>query len=414
MNTQSRRVQRIYLTLLLFNTLAASLIWGINTLFLLDAGLSNLEAFAANAFYTAGLVLFEVPTGVVADLRGRRASYLIGTITLAVTTVLYWLAWEMHAPFWAWAVASTLLGFGFTFFSGAVDAWLVDALNFTKYKGRLESVFAKGQVVQGLAMLGGSVAGGFIAQISNLGVPYIVRGGLLLITFIMAFLWMRDLGFTPVQSKHPIKEVKHILDNSIEHGFKRPAIRWVMIAGLFSSGVSVYAFYATQPYLLELYGNSAAYGVAGMAAAIMAGAQIIGGLTGPQIGKLFKHRTSVILLGVMLSALALFSLGVINNFWLAIGILSVWGLLYAAVAPVRQAYLNKLITGEHRATVLSFDSLFGSGGGVITQPILGKVADAYSYAASYTASAIIQVMALPFALLAHRQRSRADTISRES
>ena len=70
--------------LALGNTLAASFIWGINTLFLLDAGLSNLEAFAANAFFTAGMVVFEVPTGVVADTWGRRTSYLLGTLTLSV------------------------------------------------------------------------------------------------------------------------------------------------------------------------------------------------------------------------------------------------------------------------------------------------------------------------------------------
>ena len=85
MNPGSRRVQRVYLILMLGNTLAASFIWGINTLFLLDAGLSNFEAFAANAFFTAGMVLFEIPTGVVADTVGRKASYLLGTITLSVT-----------------------------------------------------------------------------------------------------------------------------------------------------------------------------------------------------------------------------------------------------------------------------------------------------------------------------------------
>jgi len=81
-----RSIQRTYFLLLLGNTLAASLIWGINTIFLLDAGLSNLEAFAANAFFTAGMVIFEVPTGIVADTVGRRASYLMGTLTLTVTT----------------------------------------------------------------------------------------------------------------------------------------------------------------------------------------------------------------------------------------------------------------------------------------------------------------------------------------
>ena len=89
---------------MLGNTLAASFIWGINTLFLLDAGLSNLEAFAANAFFTAGMVLFEVPTGVVADTWGRRMSYLLGTLTLAGSTLLYWLMWQSEAPFWAWAI----------------------------------------------------------------------------------------------------------------------------------------------------------------------------------------------------------------------------------------------------------------------------------------------------------------------
>src|SRR3978361_985945 len=118
----ARSIQRIYLLLMFGNTLAASFIWGINTIFLLDAGLSNLEAFGANAFFTAGMMLFEVPTGIVADTVGRRESYLLGTVTLTVTTLLYVLLWQMKAPLWEWAIASILLGLGFTFFSGGVEA----------------------------------------------------------------------------------------------------------------------------------------------------------------------------------------------------------------------------------------------------------------------------------------------------
>src|SRR3989337_3072494 len=135
MTDLARRVQRTYLGLLLGNTLAASFIWGVNTLFLLDAGLTNLEAFAANAFFTAGMVLFEVPTGVVADTWGRRTSYLLGTLTLAASTLLYYFMWQFQAPFVLWAIVSALLGLGFTFFSGAVEAWLVDALHAADYEG---------------------------------------------------------------------------------------------------------------------------------------------------------------------------------------------------------------------------------------------------------------------------------------
>ena len=136
MNALAARIQRTYLALVLGNTLAASLIWGINTLFLLDAGLSNAQAFAANAFFTVGMIIFEIPTGVVADTAGRRRSYQLGTLTLAGSTALYWGLWVVHGPFWAWALVSVLLGLGFTFFSGAVDAWLVDALAATGFRGR--------------------------------------------------------------------------------------------------------------------------------------------------------------------------------------------------------------------------------------------------------------------------------------
>src|SRR5438874_13231934 len=110
MTDPARQVQRAYLLLTGLSTLAASFIWGINTLFLLDAGLNNTEAFSANAFFTAGEVIFEVPTGVVADTWGRRASYLLGAATLLVATLLYLAMWKIRAPFWAWAVASALIG----------------------------------------------------------------------------------------------------------------------------------------------------------------------------------------------------------------------------------------------------------------------------------------------------------------
>src|SRR5262245_32253345 len=112
-----RAVIRTYLVLTAVTTLAASLIWGINTLFLLD----NTQAFTVNAFFTVGEVLFEVPTGVVADTRGRRYSYLLGGVTLLLSTLLYLVMWQVHADLLGWALASILLGLGFTFFSGATE-----------------------------------------------------------------------------------------------------------------------------------------------------------------------------------------------------------------------------------------------------------------------------------------------------
>jgi MFS family permease len=412
-NASSRRIRDVYLLLLLLHTLAASFIWGINTLFLLDAGLSNAEAFAANAFFTAGLVLFEVPTGVVADTRGRRLSYLLGTVTLALSTLLYLLMWHVSAPFWAWALTSVFLGLGFTFFSGAVQAWLVDALTFSGYfreGGTLESILAKGEIVEGSAMLCGSVAGGVIAQATNLGVPYILRTVVLAFAFVLAFTLMRDVGYTPSRGEHAMQEIKRVLHRSIEYGLAHPPVRWVMLAAPFTDGVIIYAFYAMQPYLLELYGNEEAYAIAGLAAAIVAGAQIAGGLLVPYFRRAFRRRTSLLLVGTALSTAILAMIAAVPRFWVAIVLLVLWGLLFAALTPVRQAYLNGLIPSSERATVLSFDSLLGSSGAVGIQPLLGRAADVWSYPVSYGGGAALQALALPFLWLARRERAASDAI----
>ena len=405
MNARARHVQRVYLVLLLLHTLAASFIWGINTLFLLDAGLTNTQAFAANAFFTAGLVIFEVPTGVVADLRGRRLSYLLGTITLALSTLLYLLMWRIKAPFWAWAVASAVLGLGFTFFSGAVQAWLVDALKAEGYEGALDPVFARGEIVEGVAMLGGSVLGGYVAQATNLGVPYLLRAAALVLSFVTAFLLMHDVGFTPKRDGGVVRQAKALLRGAVRFGFNNRPVRWVMIASAFTDGVSIYGFYAMQPYLLDLYGDPKAYGVAGLSAAIVGGAQIAGGLLVGRLSRVVRRRTMLLLMAVIASGVTLALIGLVPRFAVAVTLLVIWGLLFATVTPVRQAYLNELIPSEQRATGLSLDSLMGSGGGVIVQPVLGKAADAWGYPASYLCCAAIQLMAAPFIWLVRRERS---------
>jgi MFS family permease len=406
-----RRVQGTYYVLLLGNTLAASFIWGINTLFLLDAGLTNLEAFAANAFYTLGVLIFEIPTGVVADTMGRRWSYVLGSATLAVTTGLYWLMWLWEAPFWGWALASLLLGLGFTFFTGALDAWVVDALQATGYRGSLEQIFGRSVVVGGAAMLVGSVLGGVVAQLTDLGVPFLLRAGILVLMVAIALPLMRDLGFTPDRSEGPLRATRTVLRASITHGLRNPPVRWLMLASPFTAGVGFYAFYALQPYLLELWGDPDAYSIAGLAAALLSGSAMLGGFLAPTVRRRFRKRTSTILLSTVTGVVVLLGLGLIQSFWVAIVLVAVWGVMTSIDDPVHRAYINDMIPSKQRATVLSFDSLMGSGGSAIAQPILGRSADLGGYGFSLLLSGAISALAIPFVLLSRRERHPADTAS---
>ncbi len=410
MTVTAGSVQRTYLTLTLLTTFAASFIWGVNTLFLLDAGLSNTEAFAANAFFAVGQVIFEVPTGVVADTRGRRFSYLLGAVTLLASTLLYYVMWQVHAPFAGWALASILLGLGFTFFSGATEAWLVDALTATGYTGALETVLGRAQTVSGFAMLVGSVLGGVVAQVADLGVPYLLRAALLGLTLVVAFRYMHDIGFSPRRGASHLAEIRSVVRGSIDGGWRNPPVRALMLAAPFTSGVGFFAFYASQPYLLQLYGDPEAYSVAGLAAALFAGAQILGGILVPYARRLFRRRTDAILLATVGTVVILGVIGWTGNFIVALVLLALWALIFALEIPLRQAYINGLIPSEQRATVLSFDSFMGSIGGAAAQPALGRVADVYGYGPSYVVAGAIQVLAIPFVLMARRTRAASDPI----
>jgi MFS family permease len=401
---------RTYVALTLLSTFASSFIWGINTLFLLDAGLSITQAFAANAFFTLGEVVFEVPTGVVADTLGRRVSYLLGAATLLASTVLYLAMWRFRGPFWGWAASSVLLGLGFTFFSGATEAWLVDGLAATGYRGSLDSAFGKGQVAQGAGMLTGTLAGGVVAQATNLGVPYVLRAVALALTFAVAFAWMRDVGFEPRRGASVLAEMRAVLRASIDGGFRIPPVRWTMLAGLVAGGVPIFGFYAMQPYLLQIHGRGGSYAIAGLAAAVVALAQVAGAWLVPLASRLFRRRTSALIAAGLAGATCLLGIGLVPRFWVVLGLLTGWAVAFAAAVPVRQAFLNGLIPSAHRATVLSFDNLLASAGGAAVQPALGRVADAWGYPAAYVAGAAVDLLALPLLALARRERAPSDPI----
>jgi MFS family permease len=413
MNQSAKRIVKTYVSLTLLSTFASSFIWGINTLFLLDAGLTITEAFTANAFFTAGQVIFEIPTGVVADTRGRRTSFLLGTATLFATTIAYLWLWNIKGPFWAWAIVSALLGLGFTFFSGATEAWLVDGLKGAGFKEDLDGVFAKGSIAAGTAMLTGTVAGGLVAQYTSLGVPYIMRIVALGLTFLIAFFLMHDEGFKPKTRTSLFGEMRDVVADSVEFGLRNRPIRWMMLSAIFSGGVAIYIFYAMQPYLLELYGDPENYVIAGASAAIVAGAQIAGGLLVPYVGRVFKRRTSILIFGLLLSVATSILIGLYPSFVVVLVLLAVWAIVFASISPVRQSYVNGIIPSEQRATVLSADNLLNSGGGAISQPALGKVAEVWGYPGSYIASAAFQVIALPFLILARREDAASDEIKGE-
>src|SRR5262249_14481953 len=158
------------------------------------------------------------------------------------------------------AAVSVLMAVGFTFYSGAMEAWFVDALAATGYRGMLDSAFARGQQVTGTAMVVGTIAGGFLGQI-DLSIPYLVRSGLLAALFVVAYLVMPDVGFTPrrVPVAQMPAEISRAARAGVVYGWQQRPIRLLMLAATVQAGFTAWAFYASQPYLLELLGSDAVW-----------------------------------------------------------------------------------------------------------------------------------------------------------
>lgn len=402
----SNSVIRTYLVISGLFTLAGSLIWGINTLFLLDAGLSIFQVFLANAAFTAAMAVFEIPTGVVADTRGRRASFLLSEVTLAVGTLAYVGAAYIHGGLFLFILAGLILGLGFAFYSGATEAWLVDALKETNYSGELDPVFARAGVVNGIAMVLGTVGGGLLGQI-DLAVPYLVRTALLIAAFVVGWRSMHDVGFTPrtLQMRGIFGEMKKVVRAGVKYGWNERVPRLLMLEAFLVSGFFAWAWYAWPPYFLELYGKKAVW-LAGVIAALFSLASVAGNVIAERITKPGRRRTTILLAANAVLTAAMIGTGAIRSFWITVPIFLLGAVAFGLIEPVRRTYLHRSIPSSERATLISMDGLMGNLGGVGGQAGLGYLAQVRSVPFAFIVGGIATIFALP--ILGRLRASHAD------
>ncbi len=404
------KIIRYYLLIAGLYTLSASLIWGVNTLFLLDAGLDIGGVFIANASFSAGMALFEIPTGVLADTRGRRASFLLSLIVLAIGTIGYVGVAAVGGGLSLFILMSVVMGLGFTFYSGAVEAWLVDALTATGYEGKLDRVFARSSAVTGAAMLVGTVGGGLLGDL-DLAIPFLTRAGLLVIVFGIAFFIMHDIGYTPrplTRAEYPA-EMRRVAEASVQFGWQRPSMRLLIGVGAVQYGFLAWGFYAWPPYFLELLGRDAVW-VAGVVSALIALSTMLGNGVVEWFTRFCGRRTTLLLWAAGVQTVAIIGIGLVDSFWLAVPLLLLAMATTGVAGPVQQAYIHQIIPSEQRATIVSFNSMIGSGASVIGQSGLGALAQSRSIAAGYVTGGLATLLALPLLMLLRRRNDVADVI----
>src|SRR3989475_759788 len=191
---------------------------------------------------------------------------------------------------------SVFLGLGYTFYAGAVDAWLVDALKASGFDEPLERVFSRGQMLFGAAMLVGTIGGGLLGQIRLL-IPYLVRAALVVPLFLLAWFRMPELGFTPraLQLRRVPAELRRVFVEGLTYGLHNPVVRPVMLASLVSMSFMIFGFYSWQRYFLDLLGRNLVW-VDGVISALVGLSLIVGNACVAPLSRVVRTPTGLLML----------------------------------------------------------------------------------------------------------------------
>jgi MFS family permease len=183
-----------------------------------------------------------------------------------------------------------------------------------------------------------------------------------------------------------------------------------MIVSVFQHAFMMWGFYAWQPYFLELLGRDAVW-VSGLVSALIALALIAGNGIVELVGRLCARRTTVLFASTVVLSAGAVGVGVADSFWPAVVLLLVAIGSMGVATPVQQAYVHEVVPSAERATVVSFISMVGSGGGIAGPIGLGHLSRVQSVATGYVVGGLTTLLALPAILVLRRLGEPADAIT---
>jgi MFS family permease len=197
-----------------------------------------------------------------------------------------------------------------------------------------------------------------------------------------------------------------ILQASLKFGWQRPGLRLLMAVGLIDTAFFSWAWYAWQPYFLKLLGMDAVW-VAGVIAAVLSIAMIVGNGLVSLLARYFKRRTAAMTLAVTLYTGCAIGVGLTDDFMVAVTLFTFSVVMVGILRPVRQAYMHQSIPSSERATIISLDSMVGSTGGIVGQTGLGWLSQSGGFGLGYLIGGLFTGLMLPLTL---RLRSRHEAI----
>jgi DHA3 family tetracycline resistance protein-like MFS transporter len=339
-----------------------------------DAGLDPLQMVLVGTTLELTCFLFEIPTGIVADLYSRRRSIVIGFVLIGAGLLLQGLV----PAFLAILAAQVLWGIGYTFTSGADQAWITDEIG-SERTGR---VFVRTQQFELAAKIAGTVTAGGLGLIS-LPLPMVISGaGMVLLALLLA-LFMREQNFhrTPREERQTFRHLAATFKEGLEVARRRPVVRTLVVISLIA-GLSSEAFDRLWSVKILQFSFPSVFGTSDPAfwftAFALTGTLLALG-TSLALNRFSPERLQASHPAGILATLALVQVvGVIafalaGNLWLALAAMWLQAVAGTLTYPIESAWLNRHLDSRTRATVISMVAQANAIGQVAGGPPLGAV-----------------------------------------
>ena len=344
-------------------------------LFFQEHGLSLTQIMTLQAIYSFSVALFEIPSGYIADLFGRKQTIALST----VFSFAGYLVFSFYGGFYAFAIAQILVGIGGSLMSGSDSALLYDTLLETGDKKAYTKIEGKNYAIGNFSEATAGILGGFLA-VSSIYLPIYVQTGILFLSIPIALSLVEPKMHKEDKMDRSLSAIFGVVKFAMIENIK---LRWLIIYSSAMGVATLSMAWFAQPFFKEINIPLAYFGI------LWAGLNFSAGLTSFNSHKFDKSEKGNMLFYLALAmAVSFLFLGINNSIFGLIFILIIY-LLRGVVTPILRNEINENTTSNKRATVLSVRSFIIRISFAICAPILGYLADNYSLSYSFYVLAII-------------------------
>lgn len=374
LNKLNRNIKLDYLFTVIRNLDMSSSIW---VLYLAYRGMSLLEIGILEGVYHITGMLFEIPSGAVADLLGRKKTILAGRLCMTLSCLCMLLA----DGFWGFALSFFIQALSSNLNSGSEEALLYDSMKlcgregeFLKISGRLNMLV---EISQAIAV----VAGGILAEYS-----YVWCYGACIVIAILGFVaalffteaTVAGVGESNIEKKMKVgntsktnllQRLRSHFVTSLDILKANKHIRNLVI--YYSAIFTAYTllFFYSQQYFYDCGLNKVRISLIMLAAG---GVSCLGAACSERLYKWLGERIAGYGAGVIALSIGAFGL---CSLPVAIVALVLASFCNSLLYPIQSISLNRLIPSEQRATLISVNSMAFSVGMVLLFPAMGALAD---------------------------------------